>query len=472
MDSAHPGHRYGLVHFDWHGPMPPPPPTTNPQSPCTQCPCPPQAGDPIDLASGIAVMTAIDIAVNGPRGSVSIARTYRTLSSTAGPFGIGTNHNYGYQLGTFGFIRGQGVIQLIMPDGNQFPFTLQPNGTLINTTIPSLRGAVLTNPSSGVYNLRWKDGTTYQFQSTAGGGVAFLISITDPNGNVITLTLNPSVPGQVTQVTDPVGRSLTLHYDASNRVTSIVDPMGRTVQYTYNAQGTLASVTDPAGSVTTYAYDPQKTQLLTSVTDPRGVVVAQNLYDVNGRVVQQIQADGGVIRLAYTLLNSTAPTVSPVLRTVVTDPQGNQTTYHFDPQGLLLDVTDATGQMRIFSRDPGRGNVVTAITINPDQCPGKYHHSHLRTEFQQNYCHCRPVGQRHEIHIRRTRQSADAHRREWPHDDFRIQRVRASHPDHRSAESDNDTFLRWPWQPDFDHRPAREHHFYCLRRHFSAHPNG
>ena len=50
------------------------------------------------------------------------------------------------------------------------------------------------------------------------------------------------------------------------------------------------------------------------------------------------------------------------MRTIVTDPQGNQTTYRFDPQGLLLDVTDATGQMRIFSRDPARSNLVTAIT--------------------------------------------------------------------------------------------------------------
>ena len=25
-DPAFPGHGYGLVHFDWHGPMPPPPP--------------------------------------------------------------------------------------------------------------------------------------------------------------------------------------------------------------------------------------------------------------------------------------------------------------------------------------------------------------------------------------------------------------------------------------------------------------
>ncbi len=32
-DPAHPGHLFGLVHFDWHGPMPPPPPQGNPAPP-------------------------------------------------------------------------------------------------------------------------------------------------------------------------------------------------------------------------------------------------------------------------------------------------------------------------------------------------------------------------------------------------------------------------------------------------------
>lgn len=368
-DPNHPGHRFGLVHFDWHGPMPPLPPQTNPQPPCKQCPCPPppppMAGKPIDLSSGLEVITATDIDISGPRGSISIARTYRTLSGNPGPFGIGTNHNYGYQLGTFGFNRGQGVIQLVMPDGNQFPFNLQSNGILVNTTIPSLRGAVLTNPSSGVYNLRWKDGTTFQFHS-GGIQVAFLALITDANGNVTTITLNPSVPGQVTQVTDPVGRSLILNYDSSNRVTSITDPIGRAVQYTYNSQGTLATVTDPAGGVTSYAYDPQNNQHLISVTDPRGVVIAQNTYDSNGRVVQQVEADGGVLSLAYTLLNPTARAVSPVLKTVVTDPLGNQTTYRFEPQGLLTDATDATGQTKSFSRDPQSSSLVMAIAGTAD----------------------------------------------------------------------------------------------------------
>ena len=77
------------------------------------------------------------------------------------------------------------------------------------------------------------------------------------------------------------------------------------------------------------------------------------MYDQNGRVVRQTAADGGVITFDYTYLNPTAPAVSPVLVTKVTDAVGNVSRYHFSPQGFLLDATDASGQMRIHGRQPG-----------------------------------------------------------------------------------------------------------------------
>src|SRR5262249_29457692 len=172
-DPAHPGHLFGLVHFDWHGPMPPPPLGPNP-GPDDDCPggCPPdhgngpQAGDPVDLASGLQIVRAVDIAINGPRGSITINRIYRTLSNNPGPFGVGTGHDYySYQLGTLGFLQGQGLITLITPDGNQYPFIQQPDGTFTNSKIPSFRGAAITNASSGIYQLRFRDGKSLKFQA-------------------------------------------------------------------------------------------------------------------------------------------------------------------------------------------------------------------------------------------------------------------------------------------------------------------
>ena len=434
-DPAHPGHLYGLIHFDWHGPMPPPPPTVNPGPPggaggsgggpasgpgggpgngsgpgggpggppggptggpppgpsgggCTTCPCSAsldnrmlkfktagelaqtassaQAGDPVDLYSGIMKITNTDLGFSGARGSLAVVRTYRSLSSNPGPFGIGTGHNYALQLDISGLIKSaEGIINLVMPDGNYFPFYRTITGTFINTSIPAFAGAVFSSPSSSVYNLRYKNGTTYTFQTFALGGLeAFLTSITDSNGNTVTITLNPAQPLQVTQVTDPVGRSLTFNYDSSNRITSITDPIGRSVQYTYNTQGTLATMTDPASGVTRYTYDSSNNML--TFTDPKGILQAQNTLDLNGRVIQQLRPDGGILTFAYALLNPLVAT-SPVMQAQVTDSKGVQAIYRFNPTGFVTDITATQGQTRQLPRAPGTNQLMAIVEASSMQ---------------------------------------------------------------------------------------------------------
>lgn len=358
LNPVTPGRRFGLVNFDWHGPVTPP----NPVNPSPEGSCGPQQGDPVDLSSGVQVITETDVAIRGGRGAISIERTYRTLSALAGPFGVGTSHNYGFRLNTTA-PQNSVVLNLIMPDGNQIPFVRQPNGTLINSTVPSLRGAVITTATNGTAALRWKDGTLFQFVPANFQLGSVLQSISDPNGNIILLTRNPSRRAQITEVIDPVGRKLLLTYDNLDRINTIADPIGRIVKYTYNNQGTLETVTNPAGGVTRYDYDAQNR--LVRVTDARGVVVAQNAYDANGRVTQQVQPDGGVGRFAYTLASAAVPN-SPVMQTVVTDPLGNQRTYRFNPQGFLIGVTDALGQVRLLDREPGT-NLLRAVT-GPASC--------------------------------------------------------------------------------------------------------
>jgi RHS repeat-associated protein len=393
-DPANPGHLYGLVHFDWHGPTAPPPPPASPGPPggCHQCPCDgppgdpgnpgdpggpgspgsggggggngPEAGDPVDLSSGLQVQRATDIVLNGGLGSIYVKRVFRTMDTAVGPFGIGTNHNYSYLLNVQPLIKGTcQCVFLVMPDGNQYLFTKSGTNTFTNSTIPSMIGSQITVLSTFTYSVRWKNGTVYQFSSsTAGGGalLAYLNSITDRNGNTITLVRsNSAQPIQISQIIDPVGRALSFTYDSTNRITLITDPIGRTVKYTYNSQGTLATVTNATGGVTSYTYDANNNLLTT--TDARGVVVMQNSYDANGRVSQQIQADGGVLKFAYTLQNPLVPT-SPVLLTVVTDALGNQTSYRFDATQNLLNVTDPTGQMRVFTHSLTQNNLITSIT--------------------------------------------------------------------------------------------------------------
>ncbi len=293
-----------------------------------------------------------------------IRRIYRTLSDEPGPFGIGTNHNYGLRLDTDNPVAAQ-MINLIAPDGSRRPFVNDGTGVFTNTTSPSLRGDVMTVQPSGAVDLRFKNGSTFHFIPATAALGSLLESIGDPNGNQISLIRDSVVPVRINEIVDPVGRRLLLKYDAANRITSISDPIGRVVRYSYNGQGTLAEMTDPAGGITRYGYDVQNR--LTQITDARGVVVAQNSYGANGRVSQQIQADGGVLSFDYILANP-AVAMSPVLQTTVTQPStpdvplpaDRQMTYRFDPQGFLLDVTNALGQKRIFDREPG-SNLLLAV---------------------------------------------------------------------------------------------------------------
>ncbi|MCA1614544.1 MAG: DUF4214 domain-containing protein [Acidobacteria bacterium] len=352
FDPAHPGKRYGLVHFDWHGQMPPP----NPANPNPEGPCGPQEGKPVDLSSGIEVLTTTDVTITGSRGTIGIERTYRTFTADVGPFGLGTSHNYGYRLNT-NVPQGSAVLNLIMPDGNQYPFTRLANGSMVNTTIPSLRGAVIRTEPDGTATLRWKDGVVMRFEPGNFLLGSVLQSITDPNGNTITLTRDPSRPARITEISDPAGRKLTLSYDAADRVVSITDPIGRRVVYVYNGQGTLDSVTDQGGGVTRYTYNAQNR--LTRVVDPLGATEAQNVYDANGRVIEQTSAERGRLKFEYVLLNPLEPT-SPVRETTVIDALDNRTVYRFNPQGFLVSVTDALGQTRVMEREPGT-NLVLAI---------------------------------------------------------------------------------------------------------------
>ena len=282
--------------------------------------------------------------------------------------------------------------------------------------------------------LRWKDGTTYRFTPFNGGRGSFigavLSAITDSNGN--TITLNNNGAGRVSEAIDPVGRKLSFGYDSSNRINYISDPLGRFVQYTYNANGVLETFTNTEGGVTRYDYvtDDIKGYNLTKVTNPNGVVIAENIYDPYGRVIEQKRPDGTYLKFRYKLLgelvgigcapyfdpefpfpifpsiakNKTNPSStqysnilltvlvgkntlaynylsggaidsyhncdptpdSPVIYAKSTDAKGKTTLYRFSPQGVLLNVTDPMGQTRTFEHDGNKQ--VTAIKGN-GMCP-------------------------------------------------------------------------------------------------------
>ncbi|MDF0643088.1 MAG: IPT/TIG domain-containing protein [Nitrospira sp.] len=297
-------------------------------------------GDPVDLGTGIFVLKKTDLVLPG-RLPVTITRTYRTLGTNLGPFGLGTSHTYDVILRQDGDLR-----RLLLPGGARVAFPKQPDGTFRNLTDPAYRGAVLTEGGGG-HSLRFKDGTVWTFGSPS-LNVSFLIAQADRNGNQLAFTRTGST-GTLTTITDAVGRQVQFTY-INDRVTEILDPLGRRVTYAYDNSGRLATVMDPEGGVTRYTYDAQGRML--TLTDARGFTFLTNEYDGAGRVSRQTQADGGLWQFAYQTSSGV------ITQTTVTDPRGHVTTSRFNGQGYTLDRTDGQGQTTRSLRDVATNQVL------------------------------------------------------------------------------------------------------------------
>jgi len=326
-------------------PEPEPPPQNAPARENTTEPAPekcPRCGGPIDLATGLVTVDATDYRLAG-RLPLILTRTYRTLDPTVGPFGVGWRHNYEF------FVRAVStdMALLITPDNLRPRFPKQPDGTFLNTDTSGFRGARLTRNADSTWTLRFKDGITWTFNSSG-----WLTAQRDRNGNQITITRDGQ--NRTSRLTDPAGRSLTFSYSGSDlTVQQVIDPIGRTVQYTYDAESHLILVTDPLGQVTRYSYD--LAGRLETITDPRGIVTERNTYDSAGRVIQQVQADGGTFQISYQV------TAGTITQATEIDPNGNRLVYRFGPGGYLTETIDPQGQATKSLRLPG-SNLVASRT--------------------------------------------------------------------------------------------------------------
>jgi RHS repeat-associated protein len=317
----------------------------------------PSGGDPVDLALGQMIVEKTDLVLPGRLPAV-VHRTYNPFDPFGAVAGFELGLGPGWALSVEVALQEETATlrRIILPGNARFAFIQQPDGTFVNTTHSHFAGAVLTQ-SGPNHTLRFKDGTLWRFASgwlPPGRGIpiagfGLLVEQADRNGNHLTIERDGA--GKVTRLVEPGSRELLFTY-TSGRITDVRDPLERTVHYGYNSAGRLATVTDPAGGTTHYTYDP--TGRILTITDARGITYLTNEYDANGRVARQTPADGGVWTFQY-LGPAGAPT-----GVTVTDPRGNATTQRFSPTGFTSETVDALGQVTQTERD-ARGQVV-AIT--------------------------------------------------------------------------------------------------------------
>ncbi|MCI0526738.1 MAG: Ig-like domain-containing protein [Nitrospira sp.] len=341
-------------------------------------------GEPVDLGTGLFIVDKTDLVLPG-RLPVTIGRSYNTLDPFGGIAGFELALGQGWYLSTDVFIlqqTGASLAHLIMPGNARVDLTRQPDGTFQNTNDPFVSGAVLSTLTGGDQQLRFKDGSTWRFRSLA-AGVRFLIEMKDRNGNQVTIERGGPSSG-ISRIIDSAGRAINFTYSGS-RLMQIQDPLGRTVQYTYNTNDRLETVTDPEGGVTTYTYDTAG-RILT-ITDARNITFIENFYGPSGRVLRQVQVDGGEWRFRYHLQGPTVtgpgcpgpscPTEDSwenlqasynvqggeILATTVVDSRGSATTHRFNNTGFGVEQVDALGQKTITTRNANNQVVATTDSL-------------------------------------------------------------------------------------------------------------
>ncbi len=339
----------------------------------------PTDGDPVDLALGQMIVDKTDMVLPGRRAAL-VHRTYNPLD----PFGAIA----GYELALGpGWALSVDVVllevntslrRLIMPGNARFDFVVQPNGTYTQGTHQRFAGAVLTALPGGTNQIRFKDGTVWRFANTSIPGLEALVEESDRNGN--RLAIERSFDAVIRRIVEPSGRALTFSY-SGDRLSQVTDPLGRVVRYGYNSAGRLETVTDAAGGTTRYTYNAAGGIL--TITDPSDIEYLRNEYSpLSGRILRQIQADGGVWNFKYLVLPRVLAAVplalnpapveesaasvaaglagdlrNPPISTTVVDPRGNSRTYSLFA-GFADAVTDALGQRTRLERD-GRGQVIS-----------------------------------------------------------------------------------------------------------------
>lgn len=319
--------------------------------------------------------------------------------------GLGWTHSYNLFL-----FQQRGSFFLMGPDGRITLFHEGEGGTY---TTDSGYFETLTSLGSGTYAITNKEQSWWIFNSIVNtpflvdGPVYRLTQMGDRNNNVTSLTYTG---GQLTQISDPYGRTVHFGYTNDNKLAIITDPLGRvtliqydpryrspiritdplgnSVRYTYNSLYQITHKTDRDGRTYLFLYRNQRPfaiadslgQAWFDQSNPTNWSVNRNdlayylrrifipstttNVDGNGNTWRyQYDTNGFVNEIFYPDGNTSTYTYDPTTRLLIsqTDANGNTTTYKYDAEGNRTNSTDALGFVTAYTYEP-TFNQLTSVT--------------------------------------------------------------------------------------------------------------
>ncbi|MDR1463235.1 MAG: DUF6531 domain-containing protein, partial [Azoarcus sp.] len=294
------------------------------------------------------------IRVTDRYGEAVRAFAYKNHLMIAHRYRGGPLHRYIYEA----FEPGAKVIEQHNEEGLSYTFAYREEPRA-DDTAPA-RSATLVTDSLGRRD-------AYHF--TGQKGLKRLIRHERPDGSAIERRYNPS--GQLTGITDPLGRQSVLWRDGDGRLTSAQDPAGHREEMTYDKAGQLIAQTDACGRPIRYQYDAWGR--LTRITHPDGrhetytYPKPEEAPRTANLPVRIQDAQGGLKHLQWRETGQLA---------AYTDCSGKTTSYRHDHWGRTLSVTDALGRSVHYERD-ARGNLA-AVRLPNDAAILYNHDAHGR----------------------------------------------------------------------------------------------
>ncbi|MCL5768198.1 Ig-like domain-containing protein [Acinetobacter sp. ANC5681] len=173
--------------------------------------------------------------------------------------------------------------------------------------------------------------TSYSYDSNGK-----MLTETDHTGRIVSDNRYDS-SGQLTELKNAAGQTTSMSYGSSG-LTGLTDVAGHTTSYVYTGDN-LTETTDPTGRKTRYSYDANKRKLSETVIYIDGSGAERQLqtrfeYDSKGRLVKQIDADGGISTKTYGIADELLSE---------TNRFGQTTTYQYDVNKKLIQTTYADG---------------------------------------------------------------------------------------------------------------------------------
>lgn len=300
--------------------------------------------EPVNLNTGNFYMEKTDISIDDVAGEFSISRTYNSKSADINSmFGRGWQFEYAQQLSKLG----DGTIVYRRDDGSSIYFADNGDGTYscdsgyyyeltpikVATKLGDFGAEALEEYDVYEYEIKDASGEIKRFTSSG-----LLSYIVDSKGFKTSISYDDNY--SISAITSPSGLVYSIKTDASGHIASVTTPDGKKLKYSYSESGDLVSFTNELGFVTTYNYSSD--HLMTSWSDPEGNVIAKNVYDSDGRVIKQIDADSNITLFEY-----------GENFTVTKDANGNITRYNYDDSYRTKSIVypDGSCEYKFYDSD-------------------------------------------------------------------------------------------------------------------------